>query len=64
MAKTKELRALGEPELQSQLAKAREELAALRLKAAQGTVEQPHKIRQIRKDVARMLTLLNEKPSG
>lgn len=63
MAKTKELRALGEPELQSQLEKTRQELGALRLKAAHGAIEQPHRIRQLRKDVAKMLTLLNEKVS-
>lgn len=61
MAKTKELRALGEPELQSQLEKTRQELGELRLKAARGAVEQPHRIRLLRKDVAKMLTLLKEK---
>ena len=61
MAKIKDLRALGEPELQSQLEKTRQELAALRLKASHGAIEQPHKIRLLRKDVARLLTLLNGK---
>lgn len=59
MAKTKELRALGHPELQQQLEKTRQELGALRLKAAHSVLEQPHRIRLLRRDIARILTLLN-----
>ena len=52
-----ELRSLAAPELSQRLTQWREELRDLRLKAAQGTVEQPHRIRQLRRNIARALTI-------
>jgi len=47
-------------ELHQRMAETRRELTALRLKARQGAVEQPHRIRQMRQDIARILTVLAE----
>jgi large subunit ribosomal protein L29 len=61
MEKPSQLRAIPVAELHRQLAQTREELAALRFKAKQGTVEQPHRIRQMKRHIARLLTVLNER---
>ena len=55
-----DLRAIPEPELRQRLLQTRKDLNARRLKAKQGIAEQPHKIRQTRRDIARMLTALRE----
>lgn len=52
-----ELRSLSAPELSQRLTQWRQELRDVRLKAAQGNVEQPHRIRQLRRNIARALTL-------
>lgn len=57
---TKELRTMPAVELRQRLAETQHELSALRLKAHQGPVEQPHRIRQMRRDLARLLTVLAE----
>ncbi len=61
IAKPSELRGMPESELQQRLSESRQELATLRLKARQGATEQPHRIGQLRRDVARMLTVLHER---
>ena len=58
--KPSELRVMPEPELRKQLAQTREELTRLSLTAKQGAVEQPHRICQMKRDIARMLTVLTE----
>ena len=58
MAQAKELRTIPEPELRQKLGEAQKELVTLRVKARQGAVEQPHRIRQVRRDIARLLTVL------
>ena len=55
-----DLRAIPEPELRHRRLQTRKDLNARRLKAKQGITEQPHKIRQTRRDIARMLTALRE----
>ena len=60
MAKVKELRGMPEAELRQRLIQLRSELSTMRLKARQGTVEQPHKIRQTRREIATVLTVLGE----
>ena len=59
-SKIGELRGLPEGELLERIASARRELAALRLRASQGVLEQPHQIQDLRRDVARMLTIVRE----
>jgi large subunit ribosomal protein L29 len=38
-----------------------EQLFALRLQRVTGQLEKPHRVRQVRKDLARVLTVLKEK---
>ena len=60
MSQVKALRALTDPELRQRLDQTRQDLRGLRLKAGGGVIEQPHRIRQMRRDIARMLTMLGE----
>ena len=60
MSQVKELRALTDPELRQRLEQTHQDLRGLRLKASGGAIEQPHRIRQMRRDIARMLTILGE----
>lgn len=62
--KTGELRALQAPELQQRAAELRRELGNLHLKARQGALEQPHRIRQMKRELARLLTVLGEAQRG
>lgn len=56
----KALRALPESELRAQLDTLRRELWQLRLKATAGSGQLPHQTRATRRQIARVLTLLNE----
>lgn len=60
MAKASEFRALSDGDLRQRLTGVEKELHDLRLKARQGAVEQPHRISQLQRDVARILTVLRE----
>ena len=60
MSQVKDLRALTDPELRQRLDQTRQDLRGLRLKASRGAVEQPHRIRQMRRNIARMLTIMGE----
>ena len=59
--KADELRDLSEGELREHLATARRELFGLRFQRATGRIESPAKMRQVRREIARIKTLLNEK---
>ncbi len=58
--KSAELRTTAAAELKQKHTELQRQLAELRLKAAQGAVEQPHRIRQLKRDLARVLTVMNE----
>lgn len=60
----KELRALSAEELNARIKEAKKELFDLRLKQSTGSLEQPSKIRELRKNVARMKTILAERENG
>ncbi len=60
MTKTPELRGLTPEELTQKVSTLKRELLDLRMQAAGGKLDKPHRIRQIRLEVARVLTLLNE----
>ena len=60
----KELRALSDEELNTKIKEAKKELFDLRLKQSTGSLEQPSKIRELRKNVARMKTILAERENG
>lgn len=57
----KELRQLTIDELNQKLRLSREELFKLRYDAKAGRVEKPDRIRVIRRNIARILTILKEK---
>lgn len=59
--KAKELREKTLPELQKALRDSREELLNLRLRKQTGQVEHSHQIRELRRAVARINTLLKER---
>ncbi len=60
----KELRALSNEELEAKIKESKKELFDLRLKQSTGSLEQPSKIRELRKNVARMKTILAERENG
>lgn len=59
--KTTELRNLSDEELERRLAEAREELFNLRFQLVTGQLDNPMRIKQLRKDVARLLTVMRER---
>ena len=59
--KMKELRNLNEHELSRQLATLREQVRDLTFKIHSREVKNSHTLKVIKKDIARMLTLINEK---
>jgi large subunit ribosomal protein L29 len=62
--KMKSIRELNETDLKSRLEQSRVELAKMRTDAAKGTLrKESGKIRSLRKEIARILTRLNEMKS-
>jgi large subunit ribosomal protein L29 len=59
--KTEDLRAKSDDELADDLLKVKKEAFNLRFQRANGQVEQTHQIRELRRDVARIKTLLGER---
>ncbi|MEU8227398.1 50S ribosomal protein L29 [Kribbella sp. NPDC048915] len=59
-----ELRNLGRDELLTKLAEAKEELFNLRFQAATGQLESHGRLRAVRKDIARIYTVLSERALG
>jgi large subunit ribosomal protein L29 len=59
-----EIRELNDRELQDRIAELQEERFRLRLRAATQPLEQPHRLRELRKDIARMKTVLTERQQG
>jgi len=58
--KVKELRTLTRDELTQRLRDSRDELFNLRFQQKTGQLSSPIRIRQVRKDIARLITLLKE----
>jgi len=61
--KTEELRDLSLDELANKEKALKKELFDMRYQRKIGRVEKPHRFREIRKDIARILTLLKERNS-
>jgi large subunit ribosomal protein L29 len=59
-----ELRNLADEELVVKLREAREELFNLRFQAATGQLESHGRLRAVRKDIARLYTILRERELG
>ena len=58
--KAKELRTLTQAELVQRLREAREELFNLKFRHKTGQLANPLRIREVRKDIARLMTLLDQ----
>ena len=59
--KTSVIRKMTTEEINAKIAEIKTELFELRMKQATGTLEKPHMINALRKDVARLKTVLTEK---
>ena len=59
--KIKDLRALSDEELRTKVAEAKKELLELRVKKSTGTLEKPSRINELRKGIARAMTILRER---
>ena len=62
--KTNELRNLTTEELTKKVTECKEELFNLRMQKATGMLEKPSRINELRKTVARINTILNERREG
>jgi large subunit ribosomal protein L29 len=58
--KTEDLRAKSKDQLQNQLVTLKKEAFNLRFQKASGQLENTARVRQVRRDIARIQTLLNE----
>ena len=59
--KINKIKEMSSPELEKELVELKNELFDLRMKQAVGNLDKPHKINALRKDVARLKTILAEK---
>ncbi|AWN22087.1 50S ribosomal protein L29 [Deinococcus irradiatisoli] len=59
--KLSELRAIDAASVQKEIATRKEELMKLRFQGAVGNLAQPHRVRELRKEVAQLLTLQGER---
>jgi len=59
--KANEIRKLTTEEINKKIADSKEELLKLRFKQARGSLENPARIKELRKDVARFKTILKER---
>lgn len=62
--KAKEIRNLTDQELAQKLAEAGKERFNLRIQQAAARLEKPSRLRELRRDEARMRTILNERKRG
>ncbi len=62
--KAKEVRQLTETELNNKLNELKAELFNLRFQLATGQLDNPSRIKQVRKDIARVKTILRERELG
>jgi large subunit ribosomal protein L29 len=62
--KASELRNLSTEEIQNRVDQLKDELFNLRFQLATGQLENPMRIRQVRKDIARAKTILKERELG
>lgn len=62
--KINEIRKLTTGEIQKKIAEIKEELFNLRFAQATGSLEKPHRVRELRHTVARLKTVLNERANG
>ena len=63
MTKIADFRSLSSDQLSDELLKLKKEQFNLRFQAATGQMEKTHRVSEVRKDIARLSTLLREKRS-
>jgi large subunit ribosomal protein L29 len=61
MARVRELRDLGEDDLLERLESSKEELFNLRFQLATGQLDNPMRVKQLRHEIAQILTVLRER---
>lgn len=59
--KTSEIRKMTTKEINKNIVELKAELWNLRFSSATGSLDKPHKIKQMRHDIARLKTVLNER---
>lgn len=59
--KVKEIRELTTEEINTKIIESKDEIFKLRMQQATGSLEKPSRIHELRKDVARMKTILAER---
>lgn len=59
--KVSEIRKLKDEEIIEKVKESKSELLNLRIKNATGSLDKPSKLNEMKKDIARMLTVLNER---
>ena len=59
--KINEIRKMKSEDLVKKITETKEELFKMRMQQANGTLEKPTKLRELRRDVARMKTILKER---
>lgn len=64
MVKTKELREMSNEQLNAKISECKEELFNLRFSQATGNLEKPSRLRELRKQVSQMKTILRERELG
>lgn len=62
--KTSEIRKLSDEEILKKVKESKKELLNLRVKNATGSLEKTSKLNELKKDVARMLTILKERENA
>ncbi|MCX5776583.1 MAG: 50S ribosomal protein L29 [Candidatus Firestonebacteria bacterium] len=62
--KSKEIRDLTPEEIKIKLAEKKQELMEIKIKHSMRSLEKPNLISQVRKDIAKMLTISKEKQKG
>lgn len=62
--KAKELRSKGQPDLQKQLQELLREQFNLRMQKATGQLSRPSQVRSVRRDIARVKTVMQQKAEG
>ncbi len=59
--KAAEIRKLSNEEILEKIKEGKSELLNLRMQNARGALEKPHKLNALKKDIARMMTILKER---
>ena len=62
--KVSEIRNLNDKEILEKVKESKKELLNLRIKNATGSLDKPSKLKEMKKDVARMLTILKERENS